>query len=477
MTYPSKVMTVYIIALFMTIIDGTMVNVALPTMAKDFGISPTEVEWIAVGYLLSFAAVIPAAGWLGDRFGTKRIFVWSLGLFVAASLLCGLSQTLDQLVLARVLQGVGAGLVTPIGGTMLFRAFPVEERAKASIGVLSVAVLAPATGPMLGGIIVDSVSWHWIFLINGPIGVVGIAVAIAWLDETVLTSPGRFDLAGFVLSAGSVAALLYTLSIGPEAGWLSAKTLAFGIGGALGMAALIVIELRIAEPILELRLYRDHLFRTVNVASIGLYAGFFGMIFVLPLYMQTLRGYSAFESGVAQSPQAFGIFLLSNLVGQRLYRVVGPRRLMIVGTALTAATTCAYATTGLSTPLGVIAGFSLLRGFAVGMVFVSLQTAGLATISMQDMGRAQSIFNTQRQISYAAGVALAATVIAAVIGHSGPDPTAAEQLTAYRWGFLSVGLIMIPSVFVSWFVRDEDAAATRGLAPATGSAPAAAPAR
>ena len=477
MTYPSKVMTVYIIALFMTIIDGTMVNVALPTMAEDFGVSSTEVEWIAVGYLLSFASVIPAAGWLGDRFGTKRIFVWSLGLFVVASLLCGLAQTLDQLVLARILQGVGAGLVTPIGGTLLYRAFPLEERAKASIGVLSVAVLAPAIGPMLGGIIVDSVSWHWIFLINGPIGVAGVLVSVAWLDETTLITPGRFDLAGFVLSAGSVAALLYTLSIGPEAGWLSAKTLGFGIAGTVGLVALILIELRVPAPILDLRLYRDHLFRTVNVASVGLYAGFFGLIFVLPLYMQTLRGYSAFESGLAQSPQAFGVFLISNLFGQRLYRVVGPRRLMMIGTALTAVATCLYATAGLTTPMGVIAVFSLLRGLSAGMVFVSLQTAGLATISLPDMGRAQSLFNTQRQISYAAGVALAATVIATVVDRAGADPSAAERLTAFRWGFLAVGLVMVPAVFVSWFVRDEDAAATRGLAPPSAPTPATAPAR
>ncbi len=200
-SYPAKVMTVYILGLFMTIIDGTMVNVALPTMAKDFGVPTTDIEWIAVGYLLTYAAVIPAAGWLGDRFGTKRVFTFALIAFVVTSLACGLSQTLDQLIVFRVLQGVGAGLVTPVGAAMLYRAYSMEDRAKAAIGVLSVAVIAPAIGPMLGGILVDTASWHWIFLINGPIGAVAIVLSLLWLEETKHEAPGRFDVAGFVLSA------------------------------------------------------------------------------------------------------------------------------------------------------------------------------------------------------------------------------------------------------------------------------------
>jgi len=137
MTYPSKVMTVYILGLFMTIIDGTMVNVALPKMAADFGVPTTDIEWVAVGYLLTYAAVIPAAGWLGDRFGTKRLFVGALVVFVGTSLLCGIAQTLDQLIVFRLMQGLGAGLVTPVGAAMLYRAFPMHERAKAAIGVLT----------------------------------------------------------------------------------------------------------------------------------------------------------------------------------------------------------------------------------------------------------------------------------------------------------------------------------------------------
>ncbi len=461
-------MIVYIFALFMTVIDGTMVNVALPTMAEEFRVPTTDIEWIAIGYLLALAAVIPAAGWLGDRFGTKRIFVIALVIFVTMSLLCGLSQTLGQLVVFRVLQGIGAGLLTPIGGAMLYRAYSMEDRAKAAIGVLSVTVIAPAVGPVLGGLIVDQASWQWIFFINVPIGVLALGLSIRWLRETIQPDPGGFDAPGFVLSTAAVALLLYTLSIGPEKGWSSPTTLAFGIAGAACLIAMIVVELRVEHPIIALRLLRDHLFRTINIASSMIYAGFFGMIFVLPLYLQSLRGFSALDSGLAQSPQAVGVFLVANLLGRRLYRIVGPRRLMVVGTAATSLITCCYALADLHTPLSQIAGLSFLRGLAVGMVFVSIQTAAYGTTSVADTGRATSLFNTQRQIAYAFGVALAATVIASRLTSVGGDTAAAaDQLSAYQAGFLAVGLIMAPAAIISWFIDDDDVAATRGLVPAT----------
>ncbi len=195
------------------------------------------------------------------------------------------------------------------------------------------------------------------------------------------------------------------------------------------------------------------------------YAGFFGMIFVLPLYLQSLRGYSAFESGLAQSPQAVGVFLVANLLGRRLYRAIGPRRLMVVGIALTSIVTCCYSLAGLDTPLSTIAAACrCVAASSSGLVFVSIQTAAYGTTSNADIGRATSMFNTQRQIAYAAGVAVAATVIASRLDAVGGDgASAADRLGAYQAGFLAVGLIMLPAAVVAWFVHDNDVAETRGL--------------
>ncbi len=463
-------MAVYIVGLFMTIIDGTVVNVALPTLADEFGVSSTDIEWISVAYLLAFASVIPAAGWMGDRFGTKRVFVGALAVFVAASGLCGAAPSLGALVAFRVLQGLGAGLITPIGSAMLFRAFPLEERSTATVGVLSVAVVAPAIGPVLGGVLVDNTSWRWIFYVNLPIGALALALAVLWLVEQREETTTTLDWRGLLLSAAGVSLLIYSLSTGPENGWLDPGTLAAGLIGVTALVTLVVVELRAEHPLLQLRLYQDRLFRVVNISASTMYAGFFGWIFVLPLYMQTLRGFSATESGLAQAPQAMAVFIVSNLLGKRVYRVVGPRRLMIVGSVLTAVFTGGFVLVDLDTPLWQIATGSFLRGASVGLVFVSIQTAVYATTSLADTGRATSVFNTLRQVSYALGVALAATVISARLSSAGGDTAAAiDRLPAYQWGFLAMGLLMLPTAIASWFIVDDDVAATRGLTPAPAS--------
>lgn len=464
--YRYRVMITYVVGLFMTIIDGTAVNVALPTLASEFDVPSSQIEWVAVAYLLALAAVIPAAGWLGDRYGPKRMFVVALTLFVGASVVCGLAQSLEQLVATRVLQGIGGGLITPIGSAMLFRAFPLSERSTAAVGVLSVAVVAPAVGPVLGGVIVDNISWRWIFLINLPIGIVALALAALWLREDRTDVDDGFDVAGLVLSATGVSTLIYALSSGPENGWTAASTLAAAVVGAGCLVALVIVERRVAHPLLALHLFADRLFRTINIAAALVYTGFFGWIFVLPLYMQTLRGFSATQSGLVQAPQAVAIFIVSNLLGKRVYRAVGPRRLMVVGGAATAFATAAFGLVTLETPLWLIGTGSFVRGASVGLVFVSIQTGVYATISNADTGRATSVFNTQRQISFATGVALAATVLAARVSAAGGDTApAADRLSAYQWAFATMGAVMLPTVIASWFVVDDDVAETRGLAP------------
>lgn len=468
LSYERQILIVYILAVFITVIDGTMVNVALPTMADEFGVAANEAEWVAVGYLLAVAAIIPAAGWLGDRFGSKRVFVSALAWFTIWSVICGLAQTLDQLVVFRVAQGLGGGVLVPIGSAIVFRAFPLERRASAASAVLSVAVVGPALGPLLGGLIVDHLSWHWIFFINLPIGTVGVLFARAVLREERDESAGSLDLAGLLLSAGSVSVLVYTLSIGPERGWASPSVIGLGVAGLAMLIAMIWVETHHDRPMLALSLFRDHHFRVVNVSASMLYAGFFGQILVLPIYLQSLRGYSASTSGLIAATTPLGVFIVSNLFGRRSYTRYGPRALMSVAGLAGGLISCSYVFVGLDTSLWILAGMGFARGLAMGFVFLAIQTSVYATVSIADTARASSVFNTQRQVAYASGAALGATVLTSGLQDLPDSAPLVDRLPSYQWAFLAVGLVMLPAVLTARWIRDEDVAATRSPVAARG---------
>jgi EmrB/QacA subfamily drug resistance transporter len=202
--------------MFMSIMDITIVNVALPQLGRDLHVGATGVAAVVVGYLVSLAVVIPASGWLGDRFGGKRILLAAVVVFTLASALCGFAQTLGELVAFRVLQGVGGGMLTPVGMAMLFRVFPPAERVRASSILVVPTALAPALGPVLGGVLVDTLSWRWVFFVNLPIGAFALVFGLVFLDDVEMPAAGRFDLLGFILSGIGFAALMYGVSEGPQ---------------------------------------------------------------------------------------------------------------------------------------------------------------------------------------------------------------------------------------------------------------------
>src|SRR5580698_5576897 len=206
-----SVSIVFVLAMFMAIMDITIVNVALPSLARDFKVNPAHIDSVVVGFLVSLAVFIPASGWLGDRFGMKRIFLLALAIFTVASALCGLSRSLSELVLFRILQGVGGGMLTPVGMAMLFRTFPPAERVRASRILVVPTAFAPALGPVLGGLLVTDVSWRWVFYVNVPIGIVAMTFGALFLHEHKEPDAGRFDLGGFLLAGSGLATLMYAL--------------------------------------------------------------------------------------------------------------------------------------------------------------------------------------------------------------------------------------------------------------------------
>jgi len=242
MPFKYKVAVVAVVALFVDLLDLTIVNLAIPTLRDEFGASIGQVQWAVTAYLLVVAIVMPASGWAADRFGAKRTFLFSLAVFTVGSALCAVAWSMGALIFARALQGIGGGLLVPVGLATLFRAFPEDERAKASAIFSVPAAVAPALGPLVGGLLIDTAGWRWIFLINVPIGIIGFVLGILWLREYRISDAGRLDRKGFVLSAVALVALTYALSVAPEGPVLRASVLVPLLVGLMALAVFVRME-------------------------------------------------------------------------------------------------------------------------------------------------------------------------------------------------------------------------------------------
>ena len=325
------VSVVFVAAMFMSIMDVTIVNVALPTIGRDFGVSPTAIDSISIGFLVSLAVFIPASGWLGDRFGGKRVMLTAIVVFTVASALCGLASSLGELVAFRVLQGVGGGMLAPVGMAMLFRVFPPEERIRASAILTVPTTLAPALGPVLGGLLVTDLSWRWVFYVNLPIGAAAFIFGVLFLKSAPQAQPGRFDLPGFLLSGIGLGLLMYGVSEGPNHGWRAPEVLATIAAGAVLLAIMVFVELRTTEPMIDLRLLRNRLFRASNGVMVLASIAFLGTLYAISLYYQDGRGLSALGSGLSTFPEAFGVMAGAQLASRWLYPRLGPRRHIAIG--------------------------------------------------------------------------------------------------------------------------------------------------
>jgi EmrB/QacA subfamily drug resistance transporter len=404
------------LALFMTALDNLVVTTALPVIRRDLHASISQLEWTVNAYTLTFAVLLLTGAALGDRFGRRRLFVLGLLLFTGASAAAALSTSANALDVARALQGVGGAIVTPLTLTILSAAVPSERRGLA-LGIWGgVGGLAVAMGPLLGGAIVDGVSWQWIFWLNVPIGLVLAPLAYARLDESY--GPGRaLDLPGLALASTGLLGIVWGLVRGNSHGWTSAGIVVPIVAGVALVAAFVVWELRTTRPMLPMQFFRNRTFALTNVASLLMYFGMFGSIFLLAQFFQTVQGYSPLSAGLRILPWTAMPMLVAPIAGALSDRV-GGQRLMALGLALQSAGLIWLA--AVSTPtmpyIDAVTPF-VLSGIGMGLFFAPVANVVLGSVAPEHEGKASGATNAIRELGGVFGVAVLASVFSHVGGY------------------------------------------------------------
>ena len=403
------------LATFMVVLDSSVANVALPHIAGSLSASTDESTWVLTSYLVSNAIILPATGWLAAMIGRKRLLMTSIVLFTAASFLCGASVTMPMLILARILQGVGGGGMQPIAQAVLLETFPVEKRGTAMAAYGMGVVVAPIIGPTLGGWITDNYAWRWIFYINLPVG----AIALFMVNLFVTDPPyirarraSRVDYWGFGAMAVWLGALQLVLDKGQEADWFATDwIMAVTVVSGAAMIAFIWRELTTGEPIVDLHVLKDRNFAVGTFLTSAYGVVLYGVTAMLPLFLQTLMGYPALQSGLAVSPRGIGSLISMFLVG-RLVAFLDNRLLLAIGFGILAVSSFMFSHINLEIAMSNITWPAIVNGFATGFIFVPLTTLAMATLQKQEMGNATGIYNLMRNIGGSFGIAAVTTMLA-----------------------------------------------------------------
>ncbi len=409
-----KILISVMFGIFMIILDSTVVNVAFPTLRREFGASLADTQWVLSVYVLSLGITTPVSGFLADRFGIKRIYLLGLAIFVAGSFLCGLAPSLGWLITARALQGFGGGMSQPLGPAQLYRAFPPKEQGTALGYFGIVLVFAPALGPILGGWLVDANLWRLIFFINIPIGILGVILGSRFLLDYQVERKPAFDPLGLITAVIGFGSVLYAASIAETNGWTgSATLLAFGIG-ILALILHVIIELRVKEPMTSLQLFGNPIF--LNAALVGYVAtvAMFGAEFLMPVYLQAFRGRTALETGYILLAIAIPSGIATPLAG-RLYDKIGPRMNLIVGFGILCINTWQLSLIGATTPISYILFLLALRGLAFGLTLQTSFVAALSSVPLNNLPRGSSLLNSTRFVVQAVSVAALATVLSSSV--------------------------------------------------------------
>ena len=388
----------------MAILDSSIVNVALPKMMAIFGVGADSIQWVMTSYLLVSGVVIPVTGFLGDRFGYKRLYIYSLIAFTIGSALCAVAWSNNSLVVFRVIKAIGGGMMIPVSMAMLFRIVP-RDKIGLGMGVWGItAMLAPAIGPVVGGYLVDNFSWQTIFTINIPIGIVASILAGLILRETEIRRGLKFDMPGFVLSGLGFFFLLLALSEGQNKGWDSQYIVTLLVASFFLLLLFVMWELQTPEPMLDIRLLLNPVFSTSLGVTIILTVGLFAAIFLIPIYAQNLMGLTPLQTGLLLMPMALVSGLMMPISG-KLYDKIGALPLCVAGMAILIITTYMLHQISLDTNYHWLQGVLVVRAAGMGLMMMPVSTAGLDTIPPFLTGRATAMNNLVRQISASFGVA------------------------------------------------------------------------
>ncbi|QLY28528.1 DHA2 family efflux MFS transporter permease subunit [Nocardia huaxiensis] len=455
-----KIAGVVVLGAIMSILDVTVVTVAIPKFQEEFDTTYAIAAWSMTGYTLALATVIPLTGWAADRFGTKRLYMAALVAFVLGSVLCSTASSIEQLIAYRVIQGLGGGMLMPLGMTIMTHAAGPHRigRVMAVLGVPM--LLGPIGGPILGGWLIDSYSWHWIFLINLPIGI--IALALAWIVFPAdKPEPSQsFDFIGMLLASPGLAAFLYGVSSIPEAGTVVAKRVLIpAIIGLILLVAFVFRALRTEHPLIDLRLFKNPSLRYA-VLTMTLFAmAFFGSGLLLPSYLQQVRGESTLMAGLLIAPQGLGAMLTMPVAG-RLVDKIGPGKIVLTGIAVMSVGMAFLTQVDASTSYWLLCGALFITGLGMGCTMMPTMTAAIQTLTHAQVARGSTLMNIVNQTAGSIGTATISVVLTNLLNNrplanpaiaSHYNPAIGQQMEAEMPGSVQTGLDQAAQAFAHTF--------------------------
>jgi len=439
---------VVILGMIMSILDTTIVNVALRTLGHDLHSSLAQIQWVITGYLLSLAAVIPITGWAARRYGAKRVYMTSLVLFTIGSALCAIATSTTELVLFRVLQGAGGGMIMPIAQLIMAQVAGPKRMGRVMGIVAMPAMLGPILGPVVGGTILEGLHWSWIFLVNVPIGIVAFIAGWRIIPHTESGQAGRLDVLGLALLSSASSAVVYGLAqLGTPNTSLSAPIVVWPIIAGFALTgAFCWHALRIERPLLDIRLYANRIFAAASFTTFALGAALFGAMILVPLYYQEVRHESLIATGLLVGPQGLGMLVAMPIAG-RLTDRFGGGRVALVGVAVLCLSTIPLAFIGATTSILSISAVLLIRGVGIGFSFMPAMTAAFASLRPEQLSDATPQLNVLQRIGGAIGTAVLAVVLQRASGHAPSITHLAHAFnTAYWWSFATAALGLIPCI-------------------------------